>query len=143
MKKIFSRIFLIRIALAAAMVSIIMLVLPHTDHQSYIYELNQPWRYPLLTAPFDMPILRDSATITGMRDSIDRSFVPFMQRDNSVAENNMVRFRTLLAQHSGVDNVRLLSSLLEEVYSRGVVEATLYEQMQKRNNHTAHGGAGG
>ena len=60
LKNIFSKINLIRLALLAGAVVILMLMLPQADHQSYSYELNQPWKYQLLTAEFDMQILRDS-----------------------------------------------------------------------------------
>ena len=75
----------INLGLVAAAITLILLLLPHDDRQSYNYELNQPWRYQLLTADFDMPILRDSASARLMRDSIDRAFVPFVRRDASVS----------------------------------------------------------
>jgi len=72
--KLFSQLNLIRFGLAISAVAVILLILPRADHQSFSYELNQPWKYPLLTADFDMPILRDSASARLMRDSIDRMF---------------------------------------------------------------------
>ena len=44
---------LLRLSLIIGATVLIMLLLPGSDHQSYSYELNQPWRYPLLTAEFD------------------------------------------------------------------------------------------
>lgn len=41
---------LLRLSLIIGATVLIMLLLPGSDHQSYSYELNQPWRYPLLTA---------------------------------------------------------------------------------------------
>ena len=76
LKKSFSRNSLIRLALLIASVAVMLLVMPRADHQSFTYELNQPWKYQLLTAPADMPILRDSTSLRRMRDSIDRSFIP-------------------------------------------------------------------
>ncbi len=75
-----SRLSLLRILLALASVAVLLWLAPRADHQSFSYELNQPWKYPLLTAEFDMPILRDSASARKMRDSIDAKFVPFVER---------------------------------------------------------------
>ena len=80
MKKKISQIALARIGILLGATAIILFLLPHADRQSYSYELSQPWKYPLLTADFDMPILRDSATANALRDSIDANFVPFVER---------------------------------------------------------------
>ena len=52
---IFTKIHAIRLGLLLGAVAIILLLLPREDHQSYSYELNQPWKYQLLTADFDTP----------------------------------------------------------------------------------------
>ncbi|MDE6394841.1 MAG: hypothetical protein K2K77_05810 [Duncaniella sp.] len=48
----------ISVALTASVV--ILLLLMKSDHQNFSYELNQPWRYPLLTAEFETPVMRAS-----------------------------------------------------------------------------------
>ena len=83
----------VNLGLVGAAIVLILLLLPHDDRQSYIYELNQPWRYQLLTADFDMPILRDSTSARQMRDSIDRAFVPFVRRDAATSQANISRFK--------------------------------------------------
>ena len=123
---------LIRLGLILGSTIIILWLLPHDDHQSYSYEQNQPWRYPLLTAEFDMPVLRDSASARVMRDSIDASFVPFVKRDNSVQTSGITRFRNAVAGELTPAESSELSSLLTEVYSRGVVSSDLYERVRKR-----------
>ena len=49
------------ICLAAAV--IITYFYPHPESSHYNYELNRPWNYAKLIAPFDIPIHADSATI--------------------------------------------------------------------------------
>lgn len=114
------------ILLTAGAIAVILLLLPHDDRQSYNYELNQPWRYQLLTAEFDMPILRDSASARLMRDSIDRHFVPFVRRDNNIADNNVSRFRTAIAAKLPPARANLLSSILADTYHHGIVSTDLY-----------------
>ncbi|MDE7108752.1 MAG: hypothetical protein K2O49_02120, partial [Muribaculaceae bacterium] len=110
----FSRINLIRFGLAIIAVAMIVLVLPRTDHQSYSYELNQPWKYPLLTADFDMPILRDSVSARSMRDSIDKVFIPFVKRNPAVEHANIERFSNLIAPNTNFLERGFLVNLLRE-----------------------------
>lgn len=123
---LFSRLNLIRFGLAIISVAVIVLVLPRADHESYSYELNQPWKYPLLTADFDMPILRDSVSAKTMRDSIDKVFVPFVKRIPSVGEANIAKFDKIIASHASPDERKLLVRLLSETYDTGILDSQLY-----------------
>ncbi|MDE5552066.1 MAG: hypothetical protein K2I91_02585, partial [Muribaculaceae bacterium] len=120
-----NQIFTILLLLGAAIIA--LLVVPRNDHQSYTYELNQPWRYPLLTAEFDTPIMRDSASQHSMRDSIDANFAPFVVRDLSIPEKSIQRLSNALAGESSERTVRLMTQLLAEVYRRGIVDPDVYK----------------
>jgi len=134
MKKIFSNINLVRSGLAIACVAVILLLIPRADHQSYSYELNQPWKYPLLTADFDMPILRDSASAREMRDSIDRNFIPFVRRDASISGDYVTRFsKSMHGDVSSTEEYSLIR-LLEHVYADGILEADVYDRVSKFKN---------
>lgn len=134
LSKIFSRLNLLRFGLAAVSIAIILLVLPHADHKEFTYEQNQPWKYPLLTAEFDIPILRDSTSIRVMRDSIDRTFVPFVKRDVSLQNANIERFKTLIENQATPEQSKLLSSLLEQTYKEGVLDNSLIEYLRKNKS---------
>lgn len=128
--KLSGKILLYNIGLVLASTAIILLLLPHDDRQSYNYELNQPWRYQLLTADFDMPIMRDSTSARRMRDSIDRAFVPFVRRSPNVAENNVTKFRNAIAGKVAAPRAFQLTRLVEDVFSRGVISTELYNKIQ-------------
>ncbi len=132
---IWNRLSIIRILLAAVSVAVILFFLPRADLQGFSFEENQPWRYPLLTADFDTPILRDSASARRMRDSIDRVFIPFVRRVPSVSENNMQRFSQLIAGQATTTEQMLLKNLLKEVYDNGVLDAPLYDHLEAKNSH--------
>ena len=136
LKKIFSRKTLIRIALLAASVAVMLLVMPRADHQSFTYELNQPWKYPLLTAPSDMPILRDSMSLRQMRDSIDKAFIPVVRHDNAVAAANLSRFEKATEGDMSPTVRNFLIGSLRGIYSRGVVSTEVYENLRSRPDHT-------
>ena len=131
--KIFSQINLLRFGLAASAIAIILLVLPHADHQRFSYEQNQPWKYALLTADFDIPILRDSTSMRVMKDSIDRTFVPFVKRDVEVEKENIARFNTLIENNATSAQASLLSSLLAKTYKDGIIENSILEHLRKNN----------
>lgn len=131
--KFFSQLNLIRFGLLVSSVAAILLFLPRADHQSFTFEQNQPWKYPLLTADFDTPILRDSASARMMRDSIDQVFVPFVKRDNSIAKANIERFANLIDQLTSTSEGILLNRLIAEAYENGLVEPELLSQKTSGN----------
>lgn len=133
--KIFSKLNLIRGGLWLAAVIVLVLILPHPDRQSFIYEQDQPWRYPLLTAEIDIPIMRDSASARKMKDSIDQAFIPFVQRDSKIGEENVARFRASIAEYIPASNATLLSDLLHRTFDNGVVPADVYTRIQKDGSH--------
>lgn len=132
--KIFSQLNLIRFGLAITSVAVILLFLPRADHQSFSFEENQPWKYPLLTADFDTPILRDSASVRKMRDSIDRVFVPFVKRDLEAEKTNVERFANIIQNHSSPDERSLLLKLLRQTYENGVLESKMYANVVTNGN---------
>lgn len=135
MKRI-SKLAWARLGLLIGATAIILYLLPHADRQSYSYELNAPWKYPLLTADFDMPIMRDSMSASLLRDSIDTHFIPFVKRNVEVGEKALVRFQNSIADKTGVSEAYHLRSLLKDAYARGIVDADIYAGMVKRDKHT-------
>ena len=131
MKQIFTKIFLLRIALLLGATAIILALLPRADHQSYSYELNQPWKYPLLTAEFDTPILRDSASANKLRDSIDINFIPFIVRDASMPKKSIERFSQLTRASLPAPQHARLVALLDTVYRRGIIQTDVYDQVHR------------
>ena len=81
--------FSLKLLLIAGATAVIMLLLPHNDVQDYVYEENQPWRYPLLMADFDMEVKRDAESAQRMRDSIDRNFLPIIKRQDDRADRRI------------------------------------------------------
>lgn len=135
MKRI-SNIAWARLGLLLGATAIILFLLPHADRQSYTYELNAPWKYQLLTAESDMPIMRDSVSAKLMRDSIDIHFVPFVKRDTQIEEKALVRFQNSIAGKTSASEANYLRLLLKNAYARGIVDAGIYSGMAKRGEHT-------
>ena len=124
-KKWLSKEAWVRYGLLIASIAVILLVMPRADHQSYTYELNQPWKYPLLTAEFDIPVLRDTTDARKMRDSINANFIPFIKRNEAVAEIKEAQFGEALKDSVAKDDAALLQTLLATVYKRGILDPYL------------------
>lgn len=135
MKRFFSKPNLIRLALALGAVAAILLLLPRPDHQSYNYELNQPWKYPLLTAEFDIPIMRDSASARLMRDSIDTHFIPFVKNSPNTAKDNIARFSAMVKGKIPAGEENLLTFILTQIYARGVIDTKTYDIVHRQGHN--------
>ncbi len=107
---------------------VIVWLMPRTSTSTYIYEVNRPWNYKLLTAPFDIPVHLDSLSVKSACDSIDRTFVPVFRRNQNV--DNQVRLRASQAL-AGVNGVSAqtryrIEQKLREVYQSGLVDEAVY-----------------
>jgi hypothetical protein len=111
--------------------ALVVYFMPGDNKHKYNYELNRPWSYGLLTAPFDIPVYRDSATVKLMIDSVDREFVPIFQRESSAKSKvvAVVKGSTKLSETTR----RKLLATIDMIYSRGVIDA-------KTAGIIAHGG---
>lgn len=115
-----NRVYIALVLLVAVAVSAYFM--PRSSRTRYSYEENRPWAYALLTAPFDITVYRDSATVQHLIDSIDASLVPIYRRDNSQPK----RVEELIAENDSLpERVRTqLVRAVEHVYGRGVVDQT-------------------
>ncbi len=107
---------------------------PETDENHYVYEVSRPWNYPLLTAPYDIPIHLDSISVRKVKDSIDQTFDPVYTRDTGMelrVENDYAR---RLSNHASSSDERkslnLLISQLKILYNRGIVDQATYAEIE-------------
>lgn len=121
----------LRIGLLLAATAIMVLVMPRADHQSYTFELHQPWKYPLLTAEFDTPVFRDTTSAREMRDSINANFIPFVKREDAIGSRNVERLDNALKDSVSAADASLLTQLLAQVYERGVMDPSLDAAVSK------------
>ena len=115
-----TRIYLALVLIAA--VAVCSYFMPRTARQRYAYEENRPWAYSLLTAPFDITVYRDSATVAHITDSIDASLVPIYRRDDAQPKRLMAEIEASDSLAAGVK--RRLSAAVARVYAVGVVDQT-------------------
>lgn len=111
-------------------VAFIVWLLPRHSASSYIYQVNRPWNYQLLTAPFDLPIRPDSVSAQAAIDSINRTFVPVYKRLNSVDDNVRARFTKAINQVNVSASTRSqLNSRLRQAYADGIVDEDVFNSI--------------
>lgn len=137
-RKGLSKILLVRAALLVGAVAVILAVMPRAGHQSFSYELNQPWKYHLLTAEFDIPVQRDRASAELMRDSIERSFVPFVVFNHSAPQEGLERFAKAVEGKADAAQADFATGLLRQVYADGILTQALYDSVRARSMTQLH-----
>lgn len=128
-KDLISNASILKISVALTASVLVLLLIMKSDHQNFSYELNQPWRYPLLTAEFDTPVMRDSVSSQMMKDSINKAFIPFVVRDQRAAARSVDRFTKIASNYVNSGEAAFLGRKLAEAYARGVVSAELYDKI--------------
>lgn len=109
---------------------IISLALPRqTGHQAITYEVNKPWLYPMLTAPFDIPKELDEDTKARVRDSVETNFIYIYRHDDEVAATQQQALAQALASTPGIPQAtryRLLAAV-SSIYATGLVDNDTYD----------------
>lgn len=102
-----------------AAAALMIYFMPRDNRNRYAYEENRPWSYSLLTAPFDITVYRDSATVKRMTDSVDRAFIPVFRRDEAVQARIL---GAIEASHNLSRQTKAqLSRTVTELYDQGIV----------------------
>lgn len=126
--------YLIQILLFIGAVFLMIYFQPRVDENHYIYEVGRPWSYPLLTAPFDIPVHLDSVSARLVKDSIDATFQPIYRRNTSMelaVENDYARrlnskSRTPEAKRS----LQVILARLKKLYDRGIVDQATHAEIK-------------
>ena len=114
-------------------VTVIVYFLPRADEHHYIYEVNRPWSYSLLTAPFDIPVNLDSVSAARVTDSITSTLEPVYERNMVMEKTNINEFAERLKSTPDLDITHSernqLIGELKAVYDNGIVDYTTYARI--------------
>ncbi len=135
MKKLFTKHSLILALLMLVAISCIVAVLPRTDREHLSYEEGLPWKYRLLTAPFDIPVYLDSATMWRLTDSVKQNFHPYVEISTEPADQLIEGLRALPGLST--DNYRVIRAAIEKVYNKGVIDNNVKQRLAKAGKNKA------
>lgn len=134
MKFNIQRLATVRISLFLVCVAIICYFLPTEDQNRYTYEINRPWGYSLLTAPFDIPVRLDSVSAAAIKDSIDKRFEPVFYRVDSLSHSILETYARRLVTTPGLSLTAAqrgaLLSEIKKLYDGGIVDQNAFSEIK-------------
>lgn len=128
-----------------ATVLIISLLYPSNLKFPFVFDLNQPWRYADLEAPYDIPVLKSEDQLALDRKAVEDTATPVYRYDQDVARNARARFleefRVALDSAESKGNYpgliaqpenhrRYGLEVLDKIYNYGILEARPEEEME-------------
>lgn len=107
---------------------------PRDSKISYNESEGKPWRYGLVTAPFDFPIYKPEAQLEQERDSIMREYVGYYSQDKKRAEQSITIFTNdAKAANIAPEYIAYVQKKMSEIYSIGLISAVDYEKIENSN----------
>lgn len=107
---------------------------PRESKVSYDESEGRPWRYGLVTAPFDFPIYKPDAQLEAERDSILKNYIPYYSLDKTRADKAIASFLSNAKEkHVESEYIFYIKRKIEEIYSRGLISAAEYDKHGNKN----------
>lgn len=102
--------------------AITVALFPEEGKFKYNYQAGRPWVYETLLSPIDFPILKTEQELLAEKEEKASEVIPYFEYDNTVANVQIQRLRSLLGRDS-VDNrmVTLIIESLYKMYSVGIL----------------------
>ncbi len=133
-KPILTRGIPLRVFLFLCAVALLVYFLPRTDKNHFVYEVNRPWKYALLTAPFDIPVHLDSVSASKVKDSIDANFEPVFKRDLALEKTMVSDYTTRLNTTQGLEitpaQKNQIIKAIRQIYENGIVSREVYSKIE-------------
>lgn len=107
-------------------VTILVYFLPHEERFYNQFDINKPWRYSLLQAPFDFPIYKSDAELQKEQDSIMSEYHPYYLLDETKGEQMIRQFKkdykeSLAAVIPDITYQLYIERMLKKIYEKGVI----------------------
>lgn len=105
----------------------LLLALPRDSKAGYDYEVGKPWNYAPLIADFEFPIYKSAEQLAAERDSALRTFYPYYNSHEAVAQQQVRNFAADRAagHFAGVPDTYITYAMrtLQGVYAAGVISS--------------------
>ena len=122
----------IRAALVVGAVALIVWAMPRDNETAFKIEIDKPWRYADLTAPFDFPIYKSQEAVQHEHDSLMKEFEPYYAIQVEQAGQQVRQF--LKDYSEGIpglpnDFVTIIANRLNSLYGQGIMSSSEYTQL--------------
>ena len=113
---------------------LIILFFPRELKFKYQFYIGKPWRYGLLTAPFDFPIYKTEAQLSAEQDSILKNFKLYYKRNEQISNKEIESFRKDFSTNKlNLPNqsayVNYIEKKLHDIYQIGVLNPYDYNAL--------------
>ena len=125
------------VAYFIASIILIAISFPREGKFKYSFNEGKPWKYGLLTAPFDITIYKTDAQVEAEKDSIKNNNRPFFYSfDNNItakAKNNILQYEQTQGKAKNIppSYFTYLNKQLDYIYTVGVISSSDYEKIAK------------
>lgn len=126
---------LIKIAFFVLAAVLIVQSFPREGRFRYNFQEGKPWRYGLMTAPYDFQIYKTDAEIKSETDSVMQGFKPYLRMDTAILTSIQDKLQNDLLQnfHGAVPSQYqdFIIKRLAEIYSAGIISAADHSALQQ------------
>jgi len=126
---------LLKIAFFVLAALLIVQSFPREGRFRYSFQEGKPWRYGLMTAPYDFQIYKTDGEIKTETDSVMLDFKPYLRMDTAVSATLTDKLKSDFIQNFQgkipSQYVAFLSKRLAEIYTTGILSATDHSAMLK------------
>ena len=138
-RNIFRHENIIRILIYLASVAVIVYFLPRESKFRYHFQEGKPWKYGLLTAPFDFPIYKSDNQVAQEKDSVLKSYQPYYKINNDMMTRNLAAFDDYYNKNKkGIDRKEYnnIKEQITEIYVNGIISAKALNDLKKNDIKT-------
>jgi putative nucleotidyltransferase with HDIG domain len=120
-----------------ATVAVIVNFLPRSGKFNYQFDIDKPWKYGLLTAPFDFPIYKDESLVKQEQDSIMKFYQPYFLYNQKLEQKALTKLNAdfkngLKSKMLSTVYFQHVNIILKHIYRFGVIQSA--EMTNLRNN---------
>ena len=119
-----------------ATVAVIVNFLPRSGKFNYQFDIDKPWKYGLLTAPFDFPIYKDEGLVKHEQDSIMKFYQPYFFYNQTMEQKALSKLNTnfkngLKSKILPASYFQHVNVVLKQIYKAGVIPSSEMTNLKK------------
>ncbi len=129
-----------RVLLFVIAAAIIVYCYPREGRFRYQFQEGKPWRYGLLTAPYNFSVYKSEAAYKAEQDSVLSHYRPFLQQDNQILPQTLEKlnkdYQDFLRITVPERYRNYLVEQLKLIYNVGIISAENLNQLEKEGATT-------
>ena len=134
-QSLFNRKGFIKLLFFVGAVVLTIYFFPREEKFRYHFQEGKPWKYGLLTAPFDFPIYKSEEVVKHEQDSILQAVSLYFSLETTQSILQIEAWKNSYADHLHTvispALFQLVERSLQTIYQKGVVSASEYDKLKK------------